>query len=93
MLHSGLVAAGYSLLAVSSCDAIAQPDQRTPIVSYLEARGLSLVFVDPAPAVLQPSAVQRSLFLATSADTSTSRPSPDSTVAEHCWSLEGVQVP
>ena len=49
-LGTNLLSAGYRLLAVERCDAISQPVQRDSIVSYLESRGLGIVFVDRAPA-------------------------------------------
>ena len=51
MHKTGLVAAGYSLLAVANCASLAHPSHRTSIMEYVEARGLSIVFVDPAPGV------------------------------------------
>eukprot|EP00966_Prymnesium_polylepis_P285233 6589010-Prymnesium_polylepis.1 len=49
---SGLAAAGYTLIAVAACAALAHPSHRTSIMGYVEARGMSIVFAYPAPSML-----------------------------------------
>lgn len=49
---SGLLGAGYFLLAVRACPALAHPSHRTALVGYAEARGISMVFAHPAPNLL-----------------------------------------
>ena len=58
----GLVQAGYWLLAVDACPALAHPSNRASIASYAFSRGLTLVFTALAPEALRPRTLDRSIF-------------------------------
>ena len=98
-ISSGLARAGYSLFVVAACATLMQPSQRTSLVAYTDALGISLAFAEPAPAVLLPLPLLRNLFVSQPAESAPQPPAPRclalelaSTSGAAGWNDRGAQL-